>query len=139
VVFERLGEDEFVQQKDREFRGVLRLFPIHVAEGTKPTGEILEELGVEVGLFVRVLGVPEHLDGAELVADALNEVGKWQLGEEGACDEAIAGAIQERGAQIGEDDVFALGEVFFDLRDVARRLERAASQFGIAVFREERF
>ena len=138
MVFEGLGEDEFVDEQDDEFGGIFRRREHDLFKDMKPFLQVFKELAIQFRFLNGVLGAPHDIQQAATLAIAREQVGKGEHREEGAVHERVAGAEEIRVLQIGEDDVFVAVEVFPNLREMLLWLQFVAAQFGLVVDLKER-
>ena len=138
VVFERLGEDEFVDEQNDQFTGALGLEKADGGEFPDPLFKVLEEGAVELGLLDFILRAAEDLVQVAALGVALQQLGKGQRAEEGVLDERVPGAVEAGIPQIGQDDILVFAEVFLDLFEVRPGVQLVAAQFLGVVAREQR-
>ena len=137
VVFQRLGEDELVDEQDDQFAGALGLEKADGRELPDPLVKVLEEGAVELGLLDFILGAAEDIVEVAALGVAFQQLGKRQLAEEGVLDEGVPRAVEIGIPQVGQDDILVFAEVFLDLFQVRPGVQLVAAEFLGVVAREQ--
>jgi hypothetical protein len=139
VIFHRLGEDELVQELDDQFVVFAFVGETKGFKGAKPILKLLEEGAVKIGTNFAVFFVANDIEQALLGQSAFEQIGKGKFGERLERLPDIAGAVKEGVAQIGEDQIFGVAEVFLDLIAVPGRFQRKTFQQFRTVRMKQRF
>src|ERR1035441_5457155 len=122
VVFQGLGEDEFVDEENNQFAGALRLEKADRLEFPDPLVEVLEEHAVKLGLLYFILCAAEDIVKVAALGVALQPLRKVQLAEEGALNEGVPRAVEVGIPQVGQDDILVFAQVLLDLLEVRPRV-----------------
>ena len=138
-ILDGAGEDELVDEQDDGFGGEFGLHPFDLVEFVIPNLQVLEKLLLQFGAFRRVFHAAQSVEHAAGRAGAREEIGEGQCGERLFVEEEITRTIKPHGAEVGEDEVFVVAEIFFDLRDVVFGIGILAVNRIRAVTQEERF
>ena len=138
-ILDGAGEDELVDEQDDGLGGQLGRRPFDLVELVEPVLQVLKELLFQFGLLGGVLEAAHGIQHAAGFAAAGEEIRERQFGKGLVLEEEVAGAEEPRGAEVGEDEVFVVAEVFLDLGDVVFGIGVVAPKRVRAVALEERF
>ena len=117
-ILDGAGEDELVDEQDDGFGGEFRRRPFDLVEFVEPDFEVVKELLFQFRLFRRVLQAAHGVEDAAGFAASREKIGERHFGERLVLEEKIARAEKPCGAEIGQDQIFVVAEIFFDLADV---------------------
>ena len=138
VILNRAGEDELVDEQDDGFGGFFGRRPFDLVELVEPDFEVFEELMFQFRFFGRVLHAAQSVEDAAGFAASGKKIGERQIGKRFVLKEKIARAEKPRRAEVGQNQVFVVAQIFLDLCNVVVWICVAAPKCIRAVALKER-
>ena len=128
VIFHRLGEDELIEKLDDEFVVLGLVLETDGFKGAKPILQIFEKGAIQVGAHFAIFGITDDIEQAAAGVGAFEEVGERDFFERHELLPDIAGAVKIGIAQIGQDEVFRVLEIFLNLATMTGGFQAVAFQ-----------
>ena len=138
VILNRAGKNKLVDEQNDGFGGLFGRRPLDLVELVEPDVQVFKKLVFQFGLFRRVLNAAQGVEDAAGLAAACEEIGKRQIGERFAVKEIIARVEKPGRAKVGQDQVFVVAQIFFNLGGVMLWVGVVAPQGIGAVALKER-
>lgn len=117
-ILDGAGEDELVNEQDDGFILEFRRSPFDFFKFIEPFFEVVKELLLQFRFFGGVFKTAHGVENAAGIPAAREKIRERLFGERLLLQIEIARTEKPRGAEVGEDDVFIVAEVFSDLGDV---------------------
>ena len=138
-ILDRAGKDELVDEQDDGFGGLFRRRPFDLVEFVEPDFQVFKKLLLQFRFFRRVLEAAHGVEHAAGFAATAKKIGERQFGKRLVLKEKIAGAEKPGRAQVGENQIFVVAQIFFDLGDVVLWVGVVTPKGIRAVALKERF